>query len=93
MLVFRAVIHKMLVRIANREDPDQTAFGRQLVYEILEHILYPHCMFLRENCTRKIACWLQALLLKTYSIGNHSAHSFLTSGMSAGLRNRSCTSR
>ena len=25
MLVFRAVIHKMLVRIVNREDPDQTA--------------------------------------------------------------------
>ena len=25
MLVFRAGIHKMLVRIANREDPDQTA--------------------------------------------------------------------
>ena len=39
----------MLVRIANREDPDQTAsseavwsesalFGRQLVFEILEHL-------------------------------------------------------
>ena len=25
MLIFRAGIHKMLVRIANREDPDQTA--------------------------------------------------------------------
>ena len=25
MLVIRAEIHKMLVRIANREDPDQTA--------------------------------------------------------------------
>ena len=25
MLVFRAGIHKMLVEIANREDPDQTA--------------------------------------------------------------------
>ena len=25
MLVFRAGYHKMLVRIANREDPDQTA--------------------------------------------------------------------
>ena len=25
MLVFRAGIHQMLVRIANREDPDQTA--------------------------------------------------------------------
>ena len=25
MLVFKAEIHKMLVRIANREDPDQTA--------------------------------------------------------------------
>ena len=38
----------MLVSIANREDPDQTAlglpvcqglFGRQLVFEILEHLL------------------------------------------------------
>ena len=25
MLIFRAGIHKMLVRIANREDPDKTA--------------------------------------------------------------------
>ena len=25
MLVFRAGVHKMLVRISNREDPDQTA--------------------------------------------------------------------
>ena len=25
MMVFRAGIHKMLVRIANREEPDQTA--------------------------------------------------------------------
>ena len=25
MLVFRTGIHKMLIRIANREDPDQTA--------------------------------------------------------------------
>ena len=25
MLVFRAGIHKMLIRIANREDPDQNA--------------------------------------------------------------------
>ena len=54
MLVFRAGIHIMLLRIANREDPDQTAlseavwsgsalfvyafFGRQLVFEILEHL-------------------------------------------------------
>ena len=27
ILVIRAGIHKMLVRIANREDPDQTAFS------------------------------------------------------------------
>ena len=27
MLVFRARIHKFLVRLANREDPDQTAFS------------------------------------------------------------------
>ena len=49
MLVFRAGIHKMLVRIANREDPDQTAsseavwygsalFVRQQEFEILEHL-------------------------------------------------------
>ena len=25
MFVFRAVIHKIVVRIANRDDPDQTA--------------------------------------------------------------------
>ena len=25
MLIYRTVIHKMCVRIANREDPDQTA--------------------------------------------------------------------
>ena len=29
MLVFRAGIHKMLVRIANREDPDQTSSPKQ----------------------------------------------------------------
>ena len=51
MLVFRAGIHKMPVRIANREDPGQTAeesdlglrclsrhFSRQLVFKILEHV-------------------------------------------------------
>ena len=42
----------MLVRIANREDPDQTAssdqpclsrpFGMQLLFEILEHL--PYCV-------------------------------------------------
>ena len=46
MLVTRAGIHKMFVRIAESADPDQTApvyavclvlFGRQLVFEILEH--------------------------------------------------------
>ena len=53
MLAIEAGIHKMLVRIANRENPDQTAslesliwvctvylgfLGRQLVFEILEHL-------------------------------------------------------
>ena len=45
MLIIVAGIHKMLVRIANREDSDQTAsavcldlFARQLVFEILEHL-------------------------------------------------------
>ena len=58
MLVIRAGIHEMLVRIRNREDLDQTAprsslvwncvvclglFGRQRVFEILEHLPYiPH---------------------------------------------------
>ena len=53
-MVFRAGIHKMLVRMANREDPDQTASseavlirvcavclgicGRQLMFQILEPI-------------------------------------------------------
>ena len=46
-----AGIHKMLVRIANREDPDQTASSKavwsgsalfvwQLVFSILEHLPY-----------------------------------------------------
>ena len=54
MMVFRTGIHKMLVRKANREDPDQTTFedasliwvcvvclglfGRQVVFKILEHL-------------------------------------------------------
>ena len=51
MLVARDIIHKMLVRVANREDPDQTSliwvctvclglFGRQLKFKILEHLPY-----------------------------------------------------
>ena len=56
MWVTRTGINKKYVRIANREDPDQTAsseavwsgsalfvktfFGRQLVLEILEHLPY-----------------------------------------------------
>ena len=56
MFVFRAEIQRLCVRIANREDPDQTAnleavwsgsavfvyafFGRQLVFEVFEHLLY-----------------------------------------------------
>ena len=45
IFVFRAETHKMLVRIANREDPDLGCavclclFGRQLVFKILEHLL------------------------------------------------------
>ena len=34
--------HKILVRKANREDPDQTVFlgfcGRQLLFEVLRHL-------------------------------------------------------
>ena len=52
MVVIKAEIHELLVRIANREDPDQTLasatvctvclclFGRQLVFKILEHLSY-----------------------------------------------------
>ena len=47
MLAIRDGIYKTLVRIANREDPNQTAstvcqslFGGQLVFKILEHLLY-----------------------------------------------------
>ena len=59
MLVkIRAGNHNMLARIANREDPEQTAsseavwsgsalfvslLDRQLVFKILEHLLY-HCI-------------------------------------------------
>ena len=52
MLFFTVAIRKMLVRIANREDPDQMKqsdlglpticlglFGRQLVFKILDHLL------------------------------------------------------
>ena len=52
MLVFSAGINKMLVRISNRQDPDQTASSKQsdlglhclswrfwhLVFKILEHL-------------------------------------------------------
>ena len=54
MLIIRARIPKMFVRLVNREDPDQTCseavwpesvlfiglglFGRQLVFKILEHL-------------------------------------------------------
>ena len=42
MLVFRAGIHKFLVRVANREDLGlpylSRLFVRQLVFKILEHI-------------------------------------------------------
>ena len=46
MFVIKAGTHKMLVRISNRGDPDQTALfvyafvGKQLVFKILEHQLY-----------------------------------------------------
>ena len=57
MLVIKVGIHKMLVRIANREDPGQTAssnlirvctvclgtFSRQLVFGIIEHLPYKVC--------------------------------------------------
>ena len=55
MLAIRAVIHKMLARIANRDDPDQTASKKQfhlglpclsrpfgqatMVFKILEYLL------------------------------------------------------
>ena len=47
-LVIRAGIHKIIVRIANREDTDQIApsdvclciFGKQLVFTIIEHLSF-----------------------------------------------------
>ena len=57
LLVSRAGIHKMLVRIANGEDPDQTQkqsdlglrclsrlFGTQLLIEISKHLQYHLCL-------------------------------------------------
>ena len=50
-LLFRAGIHKMLVRITNREEPDQTYLGRsclyrpffgRVVFEILENLPKSH---------------------------------------------------
>ena len=49
----------MLVRIANREDPDQTAsstvglslFGRQIVFKILEHLQLSLYIFSKEQIT------------------------------------------
>ena len=38
MLVFRAGIYKLLVRIANREDPDQTASSE------MQSVLGLHCL-------------------------------------------------
>ena len=49
MCVIKAGIHKMLVRIANRKDPDLglccffRPLCRQLVFEILEHLPYTSC--------------------------------------------------
>ena len=72
MLVIRAGNHKMLVRIANREDIDLTAsqsdlgllylstpFGRQLVFEILEHLPYS-----THGCiTHTLSWWVKILFL------------------------------
>ena len=35
MLVIKAIIHKMLVMVANKEDPDQTASSDLFVYAFL----------------------------------------------------------
>ena len=55
----------MLSRMANREDPDQTAslicvcavclglFGRQQVFKILEHLLYPWSFWLDRFCQQE----------------------------------------
>ena len=59
----RAEFHKLLVRIANREDPDQTAsdlglcclfvlLGRQLVFDILGHLPYIHVLQFTTSCYR-----------------------------------------
>ena len=84
MLVTRAGIHKMLVRIANSEDPDQKQFdlglhclsvplGRQLVFGILEH--FPHNFFKILYPTSKIE-WikLSLLLMKSADQDQHFFH-------------------
>ena len=60
MYAIRTVICKMLVTTATREDPDPTQsslfwvctvclviFVRQLVFEILEHLLYEKLLWMR----------------------------------------------
>ena len=65
MLVIRDEILKMLVRMGNRENPNQTAssssliwvsavchglFGGQLVLQNLEHLLYSHySVFIKQS--------------------------------------------
>ena len=65
LIICRTGIHKMLVRIANGENPDQTAseesylglcclsrpfWQATVVFEILEHLSYvPHLIFIQIN--------------------------------------------
>ena len=69
MVVIGAGIYKLLVRIANGEDPDQPAFqkpsdlclsllsmpGRQLVFKILVHLSNPTYSHLLDTCTCRYA--------------------------------------
>ena len=86
MFVFRAVIHKMFVRIANREDPDQTLeavrsesavcesrpiWQASIVFEILEHYTLSTVLVgLTKLIKRRTVCLEQS---------DHSSHCLTTS--------------
>ena len=71
IMVIKAGIHKILVRITNREDPDQTVSSEAVwsesalfvqafldsnpVFEILEHLLY---IWYKHESSRHIHVWV-----------------------------------
>ena len=72
-MVFKADNNKMLVTIANREDPDQTLiclcavclclFGREVVFKILDHLPYSLNLYHAPNLQKE---WKQT---KVYGDG------------------------